>query len=118
MEKAVTNVTEKKSNKKQALKMMAVRAATVAACAAMCLAQTGLCSADTNTIVENLVAQVIVMMGYVGIVVCVIGVAKFALAMKDENPDGQTRAVYYAIAGAILIGIKPIISGLGIVTVK
>ena len=54
------------------------------------------------------------MMGYVGIVVCVIGVAKFALAMKDENPDGQTRAVYYAIAGAILIGIGPIINGLGI----
>ena len=43
-----------------------------------------------------------------------IGVAKFALAMKDENPDGQTRAVYYAIAGAILIGIDPIIKGLGI----
>ncbi len=65
----------------------------------------------TTTVVKGLVDQILVMMRYVGIVVVVIGVGKFALAMKDENPDGQTRAVYYAIAGAILIGLKTIIDG-------
>ncbi len=97
-----------KEVKKQKInvKNKVVRAATVLACAAMCYAQTGLC---TEAVVNNLVTQIIQMLQYVGIVVVVIGVGKFALAMKDENPDGQTRAVYYAVAGAILIGIDPIV---------
>ena len=87
-----TNKNLTKTNKKQAMKTMAVRAATVLGCAAMCMAQVGLCTADTKSIVTSLVGQVIQMMQYVGVVVVVIGVAKFALALKDENPDGQTRA--------------------------
>ncbi len=108
-----TNKNLTKTNKKQAMKTMAVRAATVLGCAAMCMAQVGLCT-DTKNIVTSLVGQVIQMMQYVGVVVVVIGVAKFALALKDENPDGQTRAVYYAIAGAVLIGLQPIIDATGV----
>ncbi len=105
---------ENRMNRKQAVKTMAVRAATVLGCAAMCMAQVGLCTDTTQNIVNGLVGQVIQMMQYVGVVVVVIGVAKFALALKDENPDGQTRAVYYAIAGAVLIGLKPLITALNI----
>ncbi len=103
---------EAKAKKIQKIKNLAAKILTLMFCALSCLSQVGFC--ETANVVDALVGQVITMMGYVGIVVCVIGVAKFALALKDENPDGQTRAVYYAIAGAVLIGIGPIINGLGI----
>lgn len=103
---------EAKTKKIQKYKNLAAKILTIIFCAVSCLSQVGFC--ETAGVVDALVGQVITMMGYVGIVVCVIGVAKFALALKDENPDGQTRAVYYAIAGAVLIGIGPIINGLGI----
>jgi putative heme iron utilization protein len=106
--------TKTKKITKQKIKNTAVKAATVLACAASCMAQVGFCDTTPAAVVNSLVDQIIGMMGLVGIVVVVIGVAKFALAMKDENPDGQTRAVYYAIAGAILIGIGPIINALNI----
>ena len=109
-------VKVQKQSVKQKAKTTAVRALTVLGCAAMGIAQVGFCSTTPGSIVSNLVNQIVSMMGLVGVVVCVIGVAKFALAMKDENPDGQTRAVYYAIAGAILIGIGPIINGTGILS--
>lgn len=104
-------VTEEKPNEKKKVKEVAIRAVTVLGCVAMCWSSIGLC-ATANSVVHDLVEQVMSMMQLVGVVVCVIGVAKFALAMKDENPDGQTRAVYYAIAGAILMGIKPIIQAI------
>ncbi len=104
----INNVAEKQQ-KKNSVKMAAVRVATVAACVALCVAQTGFCTAD---VVNKLVAQICVMLRYVGIVVIVIGVGKFALAMKDENPDGQTRAVYYAVAGAVLVGLKSIVDAI------
>ncbi len=99
-------------SKKQKAKNRIAKVLTITLCAVMCVGQIGFC--DTNTVVSNLVAQIISMMSYVGIVVLVIGVAKFALALKDENPDGQTRAVYYAIAGAVLIGLRVIVSNLHI----
>lgn len=77
--------------------------------AAMALESSAFCMADT---MRPLLTQISTMLRWVGIAVLVIGVGKFALALKDENPDGQTRAVYYAIAGAMLIGIPTIINAI------
>ena len=107
--KEVVNRADEMQGRKKFLKAKAVRLATVMACVALCVAQTGFC---TDAVVQRLVDQICSMLRYVGIVVVVIGVGKFALAMKDENPDGQTRAVYYAVAGIVLIGLKTIVDGL------
>ncbi len=99
--------TKKVVNKVEAILM------TAGMCAGM-IGSVGFCApAGADDVVPKLLGQLCKMFSYVGIVVCVIGVAKFALAMKDENPDGQTRAVYYAIAGAILIGIRVIVTNMG-----
>ena len=113
MKATKTNVTVSK-------KVLFQRLFTTILAFTLCFGAFAFCGEDgTKNIVENLVSQIVKMLGYVGIVVVVIGVGKFALAMKDENPDGQTRAVYYAIAGALLIGLKPIVNGLGLgITVK
>ena len=93
--------TKKVVNKVEAILM------TAGMCAGM-IGSVGFCD-EASGVVTALIGEACKMFRLVGIVVCMIGVAKFALAMKDENPDGQTRAVYYAIAGAILIGIKSIV---------
>ena len=90
----------------------AVRILTVAACFGMCFASVGFCAGTTQNVVGALAKQVVGMLKWVGVIVLIIGVGKFALALKDENPDGQTRAVYYAIAGAILIGLDVIVNGI------
>lgn len=77
--------------------MIAASLGSVASCSTM------------GSVMGELLTQICVMLRWVGVAVTVIGVGKFALAMKDENPDGQTRSVYYAIAGIVLIGIPSIV---------
>ncbi len=86
----------------------------ILACVAMCSLNIYCDDPTAENLIKNMVDQITKMLRYVGIIVAVIGMGKFALAMKDDNPDGQARAAYYAIAGAILIGIGPIISALGL----
>lgn len=70
------------------------------------------CESTAGATVSAILKQVCTWFQYIGIIVLVIGVVKFGLALKDDNPDGQARASYYAIAGALLIGIKPVLSAI------
>jgi len=53
---------------------------------------------------------------FIGIAILVYGVVSWILAMKDENADGQTRAIKYVVVGVALIAVKsfatPIVNSL------
>lgn len=40
----------------------------------------------------------------------------FGLSIAQENPDQRSRAILFIIAGAFLVGIKPILKTIGVIT--
>ena len=39
----------------------------------------------------------------------------FALSISQENPDQQSRAIKFFVAGAFLVGLKAILKGIGVI---
>ena len=52
---------------------------------------------------------------YVGIALAVGGVFSLVLAYKDENAEGQSRAVRIIVVGGALIGLRVLLQTAGLI---
>lgn len=88
-------------------------------CSAMLMAPT-LCSGkiSTNLNMDNLFASmagiIIKLAFYVGALITVGGIFSLIVAYKDDNADGQTRAVRLIVVGVVLVGFETILKTAGI----
>lgn len=53
---------------------------------------------------------------YIGIIMVTIGVFMIIMAYKDDNPEAISRGARMAVIGALLVGIKAILKGTGLIT--
>lgn len=88
-------------------------------CSAMLLAPT-LCAKiktelNMDTLFGNMVNIITKIAFYVGALLTVGGVFALILAYKDDNADGQTRAVRLIVIGIILIGFEAMLKLAGII---
>lgn len=76
----------------------------------------GSCYAAVNTgsIIDKILDIVYQIFGYVGIVLTLWGVGQLILAFKNEDADSKSRAIMCIVAGAALIGIKPLATQIGL----
>ena len=65
-----------------------------------------LCAPDMKTIFLSMLEVVYNLALYVGIGILVFGLVKWFMAMQDENPEGQSRAIKQAVVGVALICFK------------
>lgn len=72
-------------------------------------------NADATSAMNNLVGLMITISRYLGVIIIVIGAVQWALALKDENPDGQSRAVKVILAGIVTFSIKFVLQGIGVI---
>ena len=61
---------------------------------------------DLNSLFGGVVDIIIQIAMYVGIALAVGGVFSLVLAYKDENAEGQSRAVRIIVVGGALIGLR------------
>lgn len=52
---------------------------------------------------------------YVGVIMAAGGVFSLILAYKDDNADGQSRAIRVVVVGAALIGLRMLLGVVGII---
>lgn len=71
---------------------------------------------DMDTVFGSMADIVIKIAFYVGALIAIGGVFSLVLAYKDDNAEGQTRAVRLIVVGCVLIGFKTILSLAGIIT--
>lgn len=97
----------------------------LAAVAAASVAMATPVSAYAVTIAENLDAETVVgkILDYlltaaqlVGGGVLIYAFISFGLSIAQENPDQRSRAIMFIVAGAMLVGIKPILTAIGVIT--
>lgn len=76
-----------------------------------------LAAGETNvdSLIGSIVGIILTMFRYVGIVLLVWGVAQFVMAMKRSDSESKGDAIQTIIASIVLIGLKTVVTSLGIV---
>ena len=70
---------------------------------------------SVDSLVGTIVGIILTMFRYVGIVLLVWGVAQFVMAMKRSDSESKGDAIQTIIAAIVLIGLKTVVTSLGIV---
>ena len=70
---------------------------------------------DLNSLFGGVVDSIIQIAMYVGIALAVGGVFSLVLAYKDENAEGQSRAVRIIVVGGALIGLRVLLQTAGLI---
>lgn len=69
---------------------------------------------DTDALFANMADIIVKIAFYVGGLITIGGIFSLVLAYKDDNPDGQTRAVRLIVVGIVLVGFRGILEIAGI----
>lgn len=90
-------------------------AATVLSVPVSALAVTIKDDLDAENVVGNILDWLLLAGQLVGGGVIIYAIISFALSIAQENPDQRARAIMFVVAGAMLVGIKPILKAIGVI---
>ena len=71
-----------------------------------------LCATNTtmDAIFDEMVNILFTIARYVGAIIVVLGVFNWIMAQKDENADGQSRAIKFCVVGIALVALKTLVT--------
>lgn len=104
-----------KGSEKAMRKLHAVYCAFVCAMAATTIAA----SADEadevgQQVASGVISALLTISKYVGIGIVAFGVYEIAMSFMQNQPEAKTKGITMAIVGAILIGLKAMLSSIGV----
>lgn len=70
---------------------------------------------STDAMIGGIVDFICKVAFYIGAVVLVSGIFMFIFAYKDDNAESQSRAIRFAVIGAVLLGLKQMLNLIGII---
>ena len=70
--------------------------------------------ANVSKVLSGVVNIIFTVARYVGIVLGISGIFQLILAYKDDNADGQSRAVRLVVVALVLIGLKTLVNVTGL----
>lgn len=73
-----------------------------------------LVTGDPDTIFKNFIGEVLGLVTYAGVGLLVWGLIAFFLALRNEEAEKKTAAIYNIIAGIGIIGIRAILTAVGV----
>lgn len=100
---------------KDSAKNMFKKMASVFMCAAVMIPMATFCAPTTDQVMNGVLNIIFEVAKYVGIVLAVSGIFQLILAYKDDNADGQSRAVRLVVVALILLGLKTLVKMTGLI---
>ena len=73
-------------------------------------------SIDLDTMMGKVIGMVLLISRYVGIALVIYGVYEIVMSFLQNQPEAKTKGIIMAIAGAIMIALKSILSAMQIVS--
>ncbi len=70
---------------------------------------------DAKNIVGSILDYLLMAGQLVGGGVLIYAFISFGLSIAQDNPDQRSRAIMFIVAGAMLVGIKPILKAIGVI---
>lgn len=74
-----------------------------------------MCVPSTEQVMNGVINIIFEVAKYVGIVLAVSGIFQLILAYKDDNADGQSRAVRLVVVALVLLGLKTLVQLTGLI---
>jgi len=69
-----------------------------------------------DSLMNGMGGLVIQIARYIGMFIILSGVLQLLLAYKDDNAEGQTRAIRLCVIGIALVGFEPLLRTVGIIS--
>ena len=71
---------------------------------------------ETEDMLGGIVEFICNVARYMGIVIVVAGIFMLVFAYKDDNAEAQSRAVRFAVVGAVMLSLKTVLKLTGIIS--
>lgn len=68
------------------------------------------CDATMDAVFKQIIGVILDIARYMGIGITAYAVISWLLAMKDDNADGQSRAIRFVVVGIALVAAKTLLS--------
>lgn len=69
----------------------------------------------TESMIGGIIGLILEVAKWMGYVVIAAGIFMFIFAYKDDNAEAQSRAARFAVIGALLLGLGPILELVGLI---
>lgn len=87
----------------------------ILSCAMLLFPVMTMCVPTTDQVMKGVINIIFEVAKYVGIVLAVSGIFQLILAYKDDNADGQSRAVRLVVVALVLLGLKTLVQLTGLI---
>jgi hypothetical protein len=71
---------------------------------------------DAGELMGKIIGILLTITRYVGIALVIYGVYEIVMSFMQNQPEAKTKGIVMALAGVVMVGLKTIISSLGIVS--
>lgn len=73
-------------------------------------------SADAGTLMGKIIGIILTIARYAGIALTIWGIIDIVMSFVQQQPEAKTKGIYMALSGVVMIVLKSIISGLGLIS--
>lgn len=70
---------------------------------------------DANDLMGKIIGILLTITRYVGVALLIYGVYEIVMSFMQNQPEAKTKGIIMALAGVVMIGLKSIIQGLGVI---
>lgn len=72
-------------------------------------------NADPATMMGDIIGVILTIMRYAGVVLVIYGIYEIIMSIMNNQPEAKTKGIFMAMAGVVLIALKSILQGLGVI---
>lgn len=76
---------------------------------------TGDSTADADKMMGKIIGILLTISQYVGVALIIYGVYEVIMSFMQNQPEAKTKGIVMALAGAVMVGLKSIIKGMGVI---
>ncbi len=72
-------------------------------------------TANADTMMGKIIGILLTISQYVGVALVIYGVYEVIMSFMQNQPEAKTKGIIMALAGAVMIGLKSILQGMGVI---
>lgn len=70
---------------------------------------------DASSLMGNIIGILLTITRFVGVALVVYGVYEIVMSFMQNQPEAKTKGIVMALAGVVMVALKSVLSGLGII---
>lgn len=72
-------------------------------------------SVNAGSLMGKIIGILLTITFYVGIALLIYGIYEIVMSFMQNQPEAKTKGIIMALSGAVMMGLKPILTSLGVI---